>query len=94
MDMTRTVLFLCPLTAPPLVLLAWSEPDRVWGATASGAVYRSPDGGVTWQQQGALAGAPAALLATGGVLYAAVHEQGIYRSDDGATWQLYYRDPA
>jgi photosystem II stability/assembly factor-like uncharacterized protein len=82
------------LAAPPLVLLAWGEDDALWGVTAGGVTYRSADSGAGWQAVGSLGGPPEALLANGGTLYAAVHESGIYRSDDGGvTWHLYYRNP-
>lgn len=41
-----------------------------------------------------MAGPPEAFLGTGGQLYAAIHEKGIYVSDDdGATWRSFYRNP-
>jgi photosystem II stability/assembly factor-like uncharacterized protein len=84
-----------PVNAPALVLLSWSAPDELWGATAPGAVLRSADGGATWQQQNTLPGPPEALLATGTALYASIHNGGIYVSEDGGkTWALRYRDPA
>ncbi len=82
------------LDAPVLSLLAWETPDTLWGVMLTGAVYRSADVGMTWQQQGALAGPPAALLAADNVLYAALQSGGIYVSRDGGrNWQLHYRDP-
>lgn len=83
------------LPAPALTLLAWPQPEALWGLAADGAVFRSADAGATWQLQGRLPGVPAAFLSAGSVLYAAVHESGIYQSlDAGASWQLLYRDPA
>ncbi len=84
-----------PLEAPPLVLLAWQDPGALFGLTAAGVVFTSTDAGASWQQQGTLNGAPQALLATGDSLYAAVHEGGIHRSNDGGrSWRVYYREPA
>ena len=83
-----------PLNAPPLVLLTWERPEQLWGLGRSGGVYISADAGESWQQLGALAGPPAAFLAAGSVLYAAVHDGAIYQSEDGGrSWQLRYRDP-
>lgn len=80
-----------------------SDPDILYAGawlTTPGAalVYRSADGGATWQA--ADAGLPTDLDANTGVedllldpanpdvLYAALHRRGIWRSDDaGATWQ-------
>jgi photosystem II stability/assembly factor-like uncharacterized protein len=83
-----------PANAPAFVLLSWSAPDEVWGATAPGAVYRSADGGATWQQQSSLPGPPEAMLASGTMLYASIHNGGIHVSEDGGqTWRLHYREP-
>jgi hypothetical protein len=84
-----------PLAAPALTLLAWPDEAVLWGVTAAGALFRSGDGGASWQQAGALAGQPEALLADGGRLYAAVHGGGIALSDDGGrTWRVRYREPS
>lgn len=81
------------LSAPQLASLAWEKPDALVGIAATGAVYVSPDAGVTWQQRGLLPGQPVALIASEGALYAAAHNGGIFASQDGgATWQLRYRD--
>ena len=83
-----------PIGAQSMVFLSWLEPARLWAVDARGGVYLSGDGGTNWQPQGALSGAPEAFLDAGGVLYAAVREQGILQSRDGGkTWQAFYRDP-
>ncbi len=81
---------------PDAVVISWEEGADIWAAGPDGAVSRSGDGGASWQPTGSLPGAPQALLAQDGVLYAAAEEgevTGIYRSDDGGrSWQLRYRD--
>ena len=82
------------LPAPSLVLVAWPDTDLVIGLDAKGTTYVTHDEGRTWKENGTLAGPPAALVATSGRLYAAVHEQGIYRSDDlGVSWRIFYKQP-
>jgi hypothetical protein len=83
-------------TGPALVTLSWDPEVGLWGADASGAVYRRT--GPDWERAGALPGQPQALLATPEALYAAAQDSeeatGIYRSTDGGrTWELRYRDP-
>lgn len=80
----------------PFVALSWDPDAGLWGATVDGAVWHRSD--VDWEVAGTLPGEPQAFLATPAALYAAAHDEtgttGIYRStDDGATWQLRYRDP-
>jgi hypothetical protein len=82
-----------PGSGPALAWLSWDRGGGLWGAGPDGGIHRSPDQGSTWAPQGKLSGAPEALLVDGEVLYAAVSDQGIFRSTDGArTWQLRYRD--
>jgi photosystem II stability/assembly factor-like uncharacterized protein len=66
---------------------------RVFIGTTAGSVYRSNDGGDTWDN--ANSGLPPytvlalAIDATDGTLYAAPERQGIWRStDDGKSWTL------
>ena len=83
------------LNAPALAVLAWEQADHLYGIASTGAVYESPDHGTSWEQRGAIAGQPAAFVATGGVLYAAAHDGSIYQSaDNGRSWQLRFRDAA
>ena len=65
--------------------------SRIFTGTTAGGVYRSSDGGETWEEAGA--GLPPytvfalAIDPVSGALYAAPEEQGVWRSlDDGATW--------
>jgi hypothetical protein len=83
--------------APPLTTLSWDSATGLVGVTEDGTVYRSSDGGASWEQVGRLPGSPQALLATAKALYAAAHDPegttGIHRSSDGGrSWSLYYRD--
>ena len=81
-----------PVNGPPLVFLGWPEPELLFGVDVKGIVYRSPDGGSTWAQQGNLPGPAEAFLATSNRLFAAVQRGGIYASDDlGVNWSIYYR---
>lgn len=81
---------------PPLLVVSWDERSGLWGADTAGRVHRAAaEGG--WSNVGALAGAPQALLARDGTVYAAAADDGgrtsIYRSSDGRDWTLVYRDP-
>jgi hypothetical protein len=85
-----------PSDGPTLLTLSWDPDAGLWGAEPDRHVWRND--AAEWAQAGRLPGQPQALLATPDALYAAVHDAGdvtaIYRStDDGATWQLRYRDP-
>jgi photosystem II stability/assembly factor-like uncharacterized protein len=69
-----------------------SDAKHVWAGVASGGVYESRDGGVSWQSAGhALDGKPVRWLAGGTgsyPLYAGVTGEGIYRWDPKArTWE-------
>jgi len=80
-----------PAGGPPLLLLAWQTPDRLWGLSTTGDILRSADGGSSWNATGKLAGQATAFAAHEGNLYAAVHEQGILQStDNGTTWTKLY----
>lgn len=86
------------LDGPAVVALSWSETTGLWGVTADGTTYSGGVEGTDWRETSSLPGPPQALLADGGVLYAASEVggvTGIYRSgDDGRTWRLEYRDEA
>ena len=81
--------------SPGLVALSWDSQMGLWGVEPNGTVHRRDQEDSTWERQGRLPGQPEALLASDGLLYAAALEDdvtGIYRSEDGATWRLVYRD--
>ncbi len=81
-----------PVSGPLLVLLDWPEPALLFGVDAEGGVDRSGDGGSSWTLQGSLPGPAEAFLATSERLFAAVHEDAIYASDDlGVTWRVWYK---
>lgn len=80
-----------PLSAgEPLVgLLAWAAPDRLYLIDGQGQVLRSTDRGRRWSPVGAIAGQPAAFIADGKDLYAALTDGTVKRSSDGgATWTV------
>lgn len=78
---------------PSLVMLAWD--DGPIGVDELGAVHVLGRG---WEEVGRLPGAPQALVARRGELYAAAEDgdrTGIFVSRDGGrSWELRYRDPA
>ena len=84
------------IEGPQLSLLSWDEKSGLWGADRNGVVHRLPRTDEGWTRSGALPGAPEALLAQDGALYAAASSPdgvtGIYRSSDGKSWKLLYRD--
>ncbi len=86
-----------PADGPPVVTLAWDGATGRWGIDQDGTVFHATDGD-DWEQVGELPGQPQALLATGEGLYAAAIDDtgatGIYRSTDGADWELLYQDEA
>jgi hypothetical protein len=70
-------------------LLAWPERDRLYLVDGDGQVLLSRDGGQSWQAQGSIGGQPAALMADGGDLYAALADGTVKRSTDGGqNWEL------
>jgi hypothetical protein len=82
-----------PLQGPALLVMDWADQAGLWGITADGQVWHSPDAAKTWQRPGRVGGQPEALLADQGRLYAAVVELGILSSADGGrSWQLRYRE--
>lgn len=64
-------------------LLAWPRPSALILVDPSGVVSRSADGGDHFRRVGTLPGRPAALVASGHVLYAALIDGSVFRSDDG-----------
>ena len=86
-----------PAEGPGLVALSWNAEAGLWGTDRDGGVWRRSS--ATWERAGSLPGQAQAFLATPEGLYAAAHDAqgrtGIYQStDQGATWELRYRDPA
>ena len=64
-------------------LLAWPAEDRLFLVDGSGQVKRSSDGGAQWQPVGSIDGQPAAFIAHGDDLYAALANGSVKRSSDG-----------
>ena len=85
-----------PIAGPQLDMLSWDERSGLWGADRNGVVHRHPTNDESWMRASALPGAPEALLAQDDALYAAASGPdgvtGIYRSGDGGSWKLLYRD--
>ncbi len=82
-----------PLAAPALSVLAWDQPNELFGLSPTGQVLVSTDAGDTWDRRGKLDGEPEAVTVAGGRIYASLFKDGIYQSDDGGrTWTLRYRD--
>lgn len=76
-----------PLDAPA-GLLAWPARDALYAVGFGGEVRVSLDRGRSWRSAGRVAGAPAALTATGArSLIVALHDRGLVNSSDGGrTW--------
>jgi hypothetical protein len=66
----------------PIGLLAWDR-NAVYAVDGSGSVHISDDAGRRWRRVGDINGEPAALLADGGKLYAALHDGRVVVSADG-----------
>ena len=64
------------------------EPERVYAATASG-LYRSEDGGESWEHAAGVAAVSFVAVTPDGVLYAAGPDRALTRSGDGGrTWEV------
>jgi photosystem II stability/assembly factor-like uncharacterized protein len=69
-------------------LLAWPAKDRLFLVDGSGQVRRSDDGGAQFQPVGSIEGQPAAFIAEGDDLYAALTDGSVKRSSDGGeSWE-------
>jgi hypothetical protein len=84
--------------APPFITVSWHAARTLWGVTVDGTVLNAPAPTGPWTKTGQVPGEPEAFLVTDAELYAAAMapdaHTSIYRStDDGATWELRYRDP-
>ncbi|WP_374358365.1 hypothetical protein, partial [Chitinimonas sp.] len=74
------------LSKLPVHALAVDARDVVWAGSDKG-VYRSVDGGVSWQAAGKLEAAVTALqIDAQGVIYAASYA-GVFKSRDGSSWE-------
>jgi hypothetical protein len=70
-------------------LLAWPAANALYMVDGQGQVQRSADGGQRWQPAGGIGGQPAAFIAHGDELYAALADSTVKRSTDGgATWTV------
>jgi hypothetical protein len=70
-------------------LLAWPAPNALHMVDGQGRVQRSRDGGRQWQPAGNIGGQPAAFIAHGSELYAALADSTVKRSNDGGrSWTL------
>lgn len=83
--------------APVLAMVAWDETRGIWGVTFDGGVHHASAVDGPWTKRGVLPGAPEAFAIDGDTLYAAAGSPAgtaiVTSDDDGATWQLRYRDP-
>ncbi len=70
-------------------LLAWPRPDRLYLIDGRGQVQLSRDGGRVWQTVGGIGAQPAAFIAGGTDLYAALGDGSVKRSTNGGrTWTV------
>ena len=70
-------------------LLAWPAKEQLYLVDGQGQVQLSSDGGRRWRPVGSIGGQPAAFLATGGDLYAALADGSVKRSPDGGrSWSV------
>lgn len=70
-------------------LLAWPATTKLYLVDGQGQVQLSPDGGKQWRVVGSIDGQPAAFIADGDDLYAALADGSVKRSDDGGrSWTV------
>jgi photosystem II stability/assembly factor-like uncharacterized protein len=70
-------------------LLAWPRPDALYLLDGEGGIQLSRNGGRDWKGTGNIGGQPAAFIANGDELYAALHDGTVKVSTDrGRTWSL------
>jgi len=70
-------------------LLAWPHPNRLYLIDGQGEVQLSRDGGRQWQVVGSIGAQPAAFIASGTDLYAALGDGSVKRSSDGGrSWTV------
>ena len=78
-----------PRSAEAGGLLVWTSPEQLYLVGGDGTVQMSADGGRQWQPTGNIEGQPAAFVADGGDLYAALADATVKRSRDGGrSWTL------
>jgi len=78
-----------PLREDIAGLLAWPGAKALYMVDGHGQVQRSADGGRQWQPTAGIGGQPAAFIASGSDLYAALADSTVKRSTDGgATWTV------
>ena len=72
--------------APRLAFIDWPQRGVLVGVAPDGAVYRSGDGGASWEPVNSVGSPPEALDITPGLWHVAT-ERGLFSSiDDGTTW--------
>ncbi len=70
-------------------LLAWPRAKQLYLVDVQGQVQLSRDGGSRWQVVGSIGGQPAAFIASGTELYAALGDGSVKRSTDGGrSWTV------
>lgn len=78
-----------PLNNELAGLLAWPAGERLYLLDGQGQVMASADAGASWKRRGEIGGEPAALVADGAGLLAALADGTVKRSTDGgATWTV------
>lgn len=69
-------------------LLSWPIAPRLYAASAEGVVYRSPDFGTNWIEQGEPGGVPRAVASNDQRVVLALHDGRVRESlDTGITWR-------
>ena len=77
-----------PMPVAPPGLLAWPSAKTIYSVDISGAVWRSRDGGGTFDETGTVGGEPAALTTDQGALLVALHDGTVRRSSNGGrSWR-------
>ncbi|MBB3037258.1 F510_1955 family glycosylhydrolase [Hoyosella altamirensis] len=72
-------------TAPALTLIDWPRENQLFGIDEDGTLYRSRDGGDTWEARGSLDDPPHAFLATDERHVYVATARAVYQSSDGGT---------
>ena len=78
--------------APLLVLVDIAAGSSSIGVAPDGTVFGSTDGGRTWEERGAVGGAPAALTVDGDDVYVAVDGAVLASSDGGESFTELHRE--